>query len=83
MLGFDIVLIARIGMGPRPGVSIVLSLRIDHVPRLKDTADIILWVGVILDFMTFVNSVLRIPIILQFVWAGIALLPKPSILCGV
>jgi hypothetical protein len=77
------VSIARIGMGPRLGVSIVLLLRTDLVPRLKGTADIILWVGVILDFMTFANSVLRIPIILQLVWARIALLPKPSIFCGV
>jgi hypothetical protein len=78
VLGFDIVSNARIGMGPRLGVGIVLL-----VPRLKGTADIILWVGVILDFMTFANSVLRIPIILQLVWARIALLPKPSIFCGV
>jgi hypothetical protein len=77
------VSIARIGMGPRLGVSIVLLLRTDLVPRLKGTAEIILWVGVILDFMTFANSVLRIPIILQLVWARIALLPKPSIFCGV
>jgi hypothetical protein len=70
-------------MGPRPGVSIVLSLRIDLVPMLTGTANIMLWVGVILDFMILVNSVLRNPVILRLATASTALLPKPSIFYGV